>query len=439
MEAKSNFDRIKKIAVEIARVVLGVTFMFSGFVKAVDPWGTAYKIEDYLLAFDLSFFSFLAFPISAGLCIMEFMLGAFMLFGLYRVWTSRLLLAVMCFMTPLTLYLAIANPVSDCGCFGDFLIISNWETFYKNIVLLLCAIVTVIYSERIRNIFTGKTYWIAFLFIIVFSIGFVMRNYIYEPILDFRPYHVGADIKEGMKVEEGKESIEESILVYAKDGVEEEFTEDNYPWEDSTWVFVRMDTRVVKEGVRPKIDNFEITQLIFNNSRKELLKQEDITEEVLTDSNYTFLVVSPSLKKLNENYLSNVEDIEYYAKMNGYKFYVLTASVEEEIVSFVEENSVRFDFCLMDDRVLKTMARTNPAILLLKDGIVVNKWADIEIPQEEELTASLDTLPLGQMIDIKKEDKFNLITISIMFFVPLLLLKIFDFYAFRRKKQEPES
>lgn len=239
MEDKKQFNIFKKIIVEISRIILGLTFMFSGFVKAVDPWGTAYKVEDYFLAFNLSSFSFLSFPISAVLCIMEFMLGAFMLFGLYRVWTSRLLLGVMCFMTPLTLYLAIANPVSDCGCFGDFLIISNWQTFYKNIILILCSIITVIYSERIRNAFTGKTYWIAFLFIIFFSIGFVFRNYIYEPILDFRPYHIGANIKEEMKVKEGKGRIEESILVYSKDGVEQEFTEDNYPWEDSTWVFVK--------------------------------------------------------------------------------------------------------------------------------------------------------------------------------------------------------
>ena len=434
-----KLDLIKKIVVEVSRIILGVTFMFSGFVKAVDPWGTAYKIEDYFLAFNLSYFSFLSFPIAAGMCVLEFLLGAFMLFGLYRFWTSRLLLLVMCFMTPLTLYLAIANPVSDCGCFGEFLIISNWSTFYKNVVLVLCAVVTVVYHNRISNIFTGKTYWLAFLFIIVFSIGFVIRNYVYEPVFDFRPYHIGANIREGMKVEEGKGRVEESILVYEKDGEEKEFTEDNFPWEDSTWVFVRMDTRVVKEGETPKIDNLSLTKLTFNNYKTELLSQTDITEEVLADTNYTFLVISPSLKKLNENYLSSVEDVEYYAKEHHYSFYCLTASVTDDIVEFVEKNSVGFDFCMVDDRVLKTMNRTNPGLLLMKDGVIVNKWADIEIPEEQDLTTTIEKLPFGQLVDIQKKDKSNLVSITILFFVPLLLLKIFDFYAFRRKKEETQD
>lgn len=439
MDKQKILDLIKKILVEISRIILGVTFIFSGFVKSVDPWGTAYKIEDYLLAFDLSSLTSFSFIFSAFLCIIEFLLGAFILFGLYRYWTSRAILVVMCFMTPLTLYLAIANPVSDCGCFGDFLIISNWETFYKNIVLIICAIIATKYYEKITNIFTGKTYWMAFLFISAFSLAFVVRNYIYEPIFDFRPYHIGANIVEGMQVEEGKERIEENTFIYAKDGVEQEFTEDNYPWQDSTWVFVKMGTRVIQEGESPKIDNFSLTRLIFNNSKTELRKEEDITEQVLSDSTYTFLAISPSLSKFNENYLSNIEDIEYYAKGSKYKFYVLTASTTDDIIKFIENNSVSFDFCITDDRALKTISRTNPGLILLKNGTIINKWADIEIPAEEDLTAPLDKLDLSTMIDIKEEDRHNLISIALIFFIPLLLLKAFDFAAFRKRKEEQKN
>ena len=135
---------IEKILVEIARVLLGATFIFSGFVKSIDPLGTAYKVQDYLTSFGFSDLLYLSLPISIILCAGELCLGIFMLFGLYRKWTSRLLFLVMLFMTPLTLYLAIANPVKDCGCFGDALIITNWETFFKNIVLMACSVATLL-------------------------------------------------------------------------------------------------------------------------------------------------------------------------------------------------------------------------------------------------------------------------------------------------------
>lgn len=428
-----------KFLVEISRVVLGATFMFSGFTKAVDPWGTAYKIEDYLSAFHLSGLSFLSFPISSFLCILEFLLGAFMLFGLYRMWTSRLVLLVMCFMTPLTLYLAIANPVDDCGCFGDALKISNWDTFYKNVVLIVLSFITFKYHRLISNVFTGKTYWLAFIIIIVFSLGFVLRNYIYEPIFDFRPYHIGANIAEKMTVEPGKERIEESILVYEKDGVEKEFTQDNFPWEDSTWVYVRTDSKVIQEGEDPQIKDFTLTKLNFNRMRTDIEGEEDITDEVLSDSNYTFLMISPSLEKLNLNYLSSLEDVEYYAKEYSYKFYCLTASVTDEIKEFIEQNSVGFNFCTVDERVLKTMARTNPALILLKGGIVINKWADLEVPSEKDLNAPMENLAISKPLSKSEQDTDNFYSIIVIFFLPLLLLKLFDFLVYRRRKQEEQE
>lgn len=437
IEERNRPSIILKILIELSRTILGVTFLFSGFVKAIDPWGTAYKMQDYFSAFHLSSISYLSLPLAGFLCILEFALGAFMLFGLYRFWTSRLLLLTMCFMTPLTLYLAIANPVSDCGCFGDALIISNWSTFYKNLVLIICAIITFVYYDKISNIFTGKTYWLAFVFIVLFSISFVVRNYIYEPLFDFRPYYIGANIKESMKIKEGDERIEESILIYAKDGIEKEFTQDNFPWEDSTWVFVKADTKIVKEGKAPKIDNFNPMRLILNNDRTELLDAVDITDQILNDSNYVFLMVSPYLAKLNEDYLGNLEDVEYYAKEYGYSFYCLTASTTDQVIDFADKYSVNFEFCRMDDRALKTMARTNPALLLLKNGIVINKWGDVEIPSEQDLKDSLDRLTIGKLTTTKSEkDNSNILTVTAIFFIPLLLLKFFDFFVYRKRKKE---
>jgi len=432
-------DTITKILVEISRVILGVTFIFSGFVKAVDPYGFTYKIEDYLTAFNLSSLSFLAFPASAFMCILEFAMGACMLFGLYRRWNSRLMLVVMVFMTLLTLYLAIANPVEDCGCFGDAIIITNWQTFYKNVILLACSIFVFIYHEQISNLFTGKTYWLAFLYIFIFIGLFVFRNYLYDPLFDFRPYKVGADIPQLMAVDEGKGREEQTLLVYSKDGVEKEFTEENYPWEDSTWVFVRMDTKIIKEGEKSSIKDFVINKLSFNSNRTEIVGQEDITGEVLSDTNYVFLMITPSLYDMSASYLSNFEDIENYANDHQYAFYCLTASTTDEIISWAKENTINFDFCTMDARALKTIIRSNPGLILLKNGVVINKWADINVPAEADLNKPLQDLSYGQQKDTEREDGRNLFYICFIFIFPLLVLKGLDFLFFRKKKREAEN
>jgi len=426
-------DVLIKILVEVSRVILGVTFIFSGFVKAVDPFGTAYKIEDYLGAFNLSSLSFLAMTGSVLQSIVEFAMGACMLFGLYRKWNSRLTFAVMVFMTFLTLYLAIADPVEDCGCFGDALVITNWQTFLKNIVLLLCSVVTLKYYEQISNFFTGKTYWLAFLYIFIFVGSFTFLNYVYDPVLDFRPYRPGANLPALMNVEEGKGRKEETKLVYAKDGVEKEFTEDNYPWEDSTWVFVRMDTKIISEGESSPIKDFVISELEFDSKRSEVIGRHDITNDVLTDTNYVFLMISPLLSQMNNSYLSDFEDVENYANDHGYKFYCLTASTTDEIISWATQNVINFNFCTMDERALKTITRSNPGLVLLKNGTIINKWADIAVPSESELSGPLEDSPYGQIVDSDMEDKKNIIYISFIFLIPLLGLKGFDLLFFRRK------
>lgn len=423
---------LSKLIVEFSRIILGVTFVFSGFVKLIDPYGTAYKIEDYFSAFGLASLNFLSMPFSFLQSAVEFVMGVFLLLGIYRKINSRLLLIVMVFMTILTLYLAIANPVKDCGCFGDALVITNWQTFYKNIVLLACSIIIFYKYESISNFFTGKTYWMAFLYIVFFSIAFQAYNYIYDPIIDFRPYKIGNNLPKLMTVEEGKGPIDESILIYAKDGKEKAFAQDSFPWDDPSWEFVRMDTKVIQEGEVPPVHDFVINQLKFNEEFTDIISQNDITEQVLSDSNYTFLMVTPFLAKMDETYLSNFEDVMNYAIDYHYNFYCLTASGISEIIEWEKANAVDLNFCRMDERTLKTMIRTNPGLLLLKDGTVINKWAAIETPAEEDLVAPLNELSLGKMIDTKKRDKDNILYISLIFILPLLLFKGFDLLLFRK-------
>ena len=425
-----------KIIVEIARVLLGITFMFSGFVKSVDPLGTAYKIQDYMTNFNLPEFHSFTPVISIILCAAEFCLGAFMLFGLYRKWTSYLLFLVMLFMTPLTLYIAIANPVKDCGCFGDALIISNWDTFYKNIVLLLCSVCTIIWNQRIKNLFTGKFYWLVALYIVGCSIVFCVYNYMTEPIIDFRPYKIGANIPKLMTVEEENQPVFENVLVYEKEGVKKEFTEDNYPWDDSTWTYVDMTTKLVKEGKDAAINDFTINRLYLNKDRSEVISKEDITNEVLSDTSYTFLMISYSLENANEEYLSRFEDVNNYARDYKYKFYCLTASPEDSILKLEKENITNFTFCQTDERTLKTIIRTNPGLLLIKDGIIINKWSDRNSPEESILNKPIEELSISKMSDTKQEEKQILIKIFLIFIVPIASIAILDIILYHRKEEE---
>ena len=210
-------DRLINFIVATARILLGITFVFSGFVKAVDPIGFVYKIEDYLISFQLTLFIPLALTFAIALILLEFLLGVLILLGLYRKTATSFAVLLMAVMTPLTLYIALANPVEDCGCFGDALVISNWATFYKNIVLIAFAIFLLVYHKRIKPLFTNKTKNLVVGFVFLFSLLFCLYNILYIPIIDFRPYKVGVNIPEQMEDDVSKGDVYENIYIYEKD------------------------------------------------------------------------------------------------------------------------------------------------------------------------------------------------------------------------------
>ena len=224
--------------------MLAALFIFSGFVKAVDPLGSFYKIQDYLTAFGIiSWFpAYLPLLFAIVLSSAEFCVGVFLFFGVRRKIASTLALLLMGVMTPLTLYLALANPVSDCGCFGDAWVLTNWETFGKNIVLLFAAMMAFRHRRMLVRFISVKMEWLVSLYTLffVFTLSFYCLDRL--PVLDFRPYKIGKNILEGMTMPEGaKPSVYESIFILEKNGEKKEFTLDNYP--DSTWTFV--DTRTI--------------------------------------------------------------------------------------------------------------------------------------------------------------------------------------------------
>ena len=375
------------IAGTIARTLLGLTFIFSGFVKAVDPLGTTYKIEDYLTAFGGIFLDAMPLATVAAVVMIafEFVLGCCLLCNVRTNITSWLALLFMLVMTPLTLYIALENPVSDCGCFGDAVKLSNWATFWKNIVLLALVVLLLCSKKHIHQTFT----WWAELFLFVLALGIAGGVMGYSmthlPFMDFRPYKAGNHIPTLMEIPEGAPHDEYAItFVYSnEDGEEQEFTLDNYPKGDSTWTFVRQNSVLVSKGYEPPIHDFELVNMDF----------EDVTFDVLEAEDTVTLVVMYDLAKADRSQLPKVKALYERCVADGTPFYILTGAAEDEIYDYfgldafpednetledgeedMEEIAEPYGILTCDGVTLKTIVRANPGVVRLYQGTVVEKY-----------------------------------------------------------------
>ncbi len=369
----------------LVSILLGLTFVFSGFVKGIDPWGSAYKFTDYFNAFHMPWFTGLAFTLGVLLAAAEFAMGASLIFNFFIRVTSWAVLMFMVFFTGLTFVLALTNPVTDCGCFGDALILTNWQTFYKNIVLLALAIF--VFVQR-RN-FEGKTKTIlpvsltTLALVIYFALVYYSYNHL--PVIDFSPYKVGVNIPDAMKIPEGSaKDVYQNILIYKnkKTGEEKEFTEANYPWKDTlNWTFVKMEDPVlVQKGYTPPIHDFRI----------ESPEGDDIKDFFLYDEKYTFMVVAYNLQKANREGMKKIAALATEAKSKGYNFFLLTATSPDSFESFKSETGANFDFFNTDEITLKTIIRSNPGLLILKKGTILKKYHFNDIPKPEQLDEELN-------------------------------------------------
>ena len=351
---------------------------------------------------------------SVLLAVLEFAVGMHLLLGIKRRFTTRLALLIMLVMTPLTLYLALTNPISDCGCFGDALVLTNWQTFGKNVVLLTCAIVLMITPWAMVRFLTKKMEWTLSNYCIVFALALAGYCLATLPIIDFRPYKIGNNIREGMEIPEGaKPTIFDTRFIMEKDGVKQTFTVDNYP--DSTWTFVSAETVVVEKGYEPPIHDFVMESLETG---------EDITDEVLDDPGYTFLLIAHRTEEADEGNIDLINELYEYCQENGYKFYALSSSSAEAIELWRDRTGAEYPFCIMDDITLKTMVRSNPGLMLIKGGVILNKWSSSQLPDEFDLTDKLEQLPLGQVKEVN--DLRTLGIVGLWYIIPLLLIILID-------------
>lgn len=409
-------QRLLKMIVNLCRIIVAVTFIFSGFVKAIDPIGTQYKLQDYLgsigMAGILPNWTLLA--VAVFLAAIEFCIGIFLLFAIQRRLISKLTVAFMAFMTMVTVWIVVADPVKDCGCFGDALHLTNTETLIKNIVLLVCSL-AIMYRPLAMFRFVSKSnQWIVTNYTIVFILVSSGLSLYYLPIFDFRPYHIGVNIPRGMEIPKGAKLPQfKTTFIMEKNGQRKEFALDNYP--DASWKFIDSKTVQTSEGYIPPIHDFSIT-----DNKTGL----DLTNSVLSHKGYTFLLIAPHLETADDSNFGDIDRLYEYAQSYDIPFYCLTASTTKAIKRWIDLTGAEYPFCITDEAVLKTIIRSNPGLLLLKDGTIINKWSHNNLPNEAKLSRPISQSSLGKMP--KDSVPAKILEIVLWFILPLTLLTLAD-------------
>ncbi len=375
--------KIQWLVVNTCRLLVSATFIFSGLVKLIDSPGTSYKIIDYAAALNLSALAQPPIPLTTAvaLALLEFTLGIYLFFGIRRRFTTYTILAFMLIYTPLTLWLALTNAVSDCGCFGDAIILTNWQTFWKNMILLAAAIIVFWRGNLLTRVISEATQWTISLYSLAYALFIAFLCIYGEPIIDFRPFHIGQNIPEAMAWPEDPEA-------------------------------------------QPEILDFDVDQTL------------------LEDTSYVFVLISPRLETADDSNFEEINAIYDYARDYGYRFQGLTASDDEAISRWQDLTGAQYSFDFADELTLKTIARSNPAVILLHDGTIMAKWGHRQLPAEKKLTAPLERLQLAH--PQYKSYRKMLLRLLLWYLLPLVTITFLDrayasFRWLRKRKQEAES
>lgn len=357
---------MKKFITQLFRIIIGILFVFSGFVKLVDPIGSAYKFEEYFGAdvLNLEFLIPYALYLSIFLIMAEIMLGIMLLVGFKPKFTTISLLLLILLFLFLTWYSAYYNKVTDCGCFGDAIKLTSWQTFYKNVIFTPMILWLVLNHKDIRPIYSRKfSGFLATLFFIAFSgIAYYVLHHL--PIIDFRPYALGKNIPEQMVYpKDAKRDVFKDTWIYKVNGEEKEFSTEEKPWEIKGAEFVDRKTKLVEEGYEPPIHDFTMEK-----------NGQDLTKQLMGEEKL-MLIISPNLDKADIKGFAQIKKITDKALNNGYTVYMMTASSDEQFNDIKKEFNLEFDNLSCDETTLKTMIRANPGIMTINKGKIVGKWS----------------------------------------------------------------
>ncbi|WP_046746036.1 BT_3928 family protein [Kordia zhangzhouensis] len=355
-----------KYLIAIARIIVGGLFIFSGFIKLNDPVGFSFKLTEYFSegVLNMEFLSPYALGIAVFIVILEIILGVMILLGYQKKPVLGMLLGLILFFTFLTFYSAYFNKVTDCGCFGDFLKLTPWESFWKDVFLLVLIIILVIGHTHIKPLFTNKINAGITTVSLIACIFFGRHVLNHLPVFDFRPYHVGANIMEGMSIPpETPRPVFEYIWTFNVNGEEKEIVtrSTEYP-EVEGGTYVKVDSRMIEKGYEPPIHDFSI----------ESLDEGDVTE-MMMEEDKLIIVIMYSLDKAEEDGFEKVKSFTDKAIDAGYKVIGLSSSDPNDMKSLADLMQFNFDFYLSDETALKTVVRSNPGILKLERGTIVDK------------------------------------------------------------------
>jgi hypothetical protein len=399
--------KLQGVFLHFSRLLAGIVFVYSGFVKGIDPLGSTYKFSDYFVAFNIEFLEFLAFPLAVILSATEMVIGMLLLSGVYMAIASWAVLLFMGFFTILTFFIALTDPVADCGCFGDAIILTNWQTFWKNAILMVFVINLFVQRKKFNSFFSNRLYeWATLALFLSVSLAIPFHSYMNLPVIDYRPFHTGANIGEKMSVPPDAPGDEyEIILYYEKDGEVKAFSVEDIP--DPSWEWVRTESNLVSKGYEPPIANFHIVSP----------EGSDYTWDILNDSGYTFIIVSHDLSASLPKHTSRINRLSDWSRENGIGFICLTASPESQISDFREKTGAEYEFFHTDGITLKTIIRSNPGLMLIKEGTILGKWHYRNIPHTYELHENL----LAWSLELNQDSKNKVISLGFILALMLIL------------------
>ena len=423
LKYESSKPFLLKITTWVIRIIVGGLFIVSGFTKGIDPWGTIFKFNEYIGAWGYEVWDSLVLVGVFILCIAEFITGFCILTGCFRRTSSIAAILIMAFMLPLTLWLAIKNPISDCGCFGDAIKLSNWETFYKNIILTLGTLWLLFFNKKVSCLINPYLQWIGLLAAGIYLFAIAWIGYYYQPLIDFRDYKIGTRIVDD---EEDISEDEDDFLrfKYRKNGIEKIFSiTDELPDESEGWEFVERFYEFPDngEGFAPKVSmtpaNEKGLRFFSENGR------EDLTDEVIGNGRQLLLMI-PNLTEVSAAKTWKINSFFEWCNKNDIEMLATVGGNPYEIDQWKNISLAEYPIYTSDDTAIEEVVRGNPGIVYLEDGII--KWKSslksINIDDFQKETYSNDPMSFA------RNNNRILWNLTWIFLAIELLLILFSFF-----------
>lgn len=419
-----------KFLIRTLQLLFAITFIVSGLAKCIDPAGTALKFTEYLQYFGLDFLVELTMGMAWVLSIMEFMIGISLMLGTARIRTLFFASLLMLVFTPLTLWLAVSDAIQDCGCFGDAIHLTNWQTFAKNLVLDLVLVLFWCYRSHLYQLFgptvrTAYGYWSFGIALWLCWLGTWS-----EPWIDFRPFHPGVSLRESIG-QSASSSATTYLCIYEKDGLQQEFSLDELPDEADGWTFV--DTReytvepeAAETPQQPPLDFYVKAQ-----------NDELVTEQLLADTSYTFVLLSPSLDQASEHDLDKIEALYEYALDHDYAYYCLTSRDSLQVKRWQVQTGAEYPILYTDAQIIETITRANPGLMLLHDGVICWKSRLSRLASLPISSAKLNEQTYGEIQYFDTRNHY--FWLFLLLFFPIMLPLCIEFTKFIKVLTQKQS